>query len=143
MNHWRARLKKLIIVCIRLMLLALTLGAPLFANLSQAQTSDAADKPKPAFMVVEIKVNDMDAFTKGYISKIQATLDPFGGHYTARRTRVLSLEGAPPEGASAILEFPSFEKAKQWYESAAYQEIVGVRHKTAITRIYIVEGLPR
>ena len=51
------------------------------------------------------------------------------------------LEGPVPEGV-AIAEFPSFEAARQWYASPAYQQAAQHRFKGATYRGLIVEGLP-
>src|ERR1700680_3452684 len=45
-----------------------------------------------------------------------------------------------PEGV-AIAEFPSLEDAKQWYKSPEYQKVAKHRHKGAIYRGLIVEGI--
>ena len=50
------------------------------------------------------------------------------------------LEGPPVEGV-IILEFPTVEAAKAWYHSPAYQAVVGHRHKGAVYRGVIVEGV--
>lgn len=51
------------------------------------------------------------------------------------------LEGPAPEGV-VIAEFPSFEAAKHWYASPAYQQAAQHRFKGATYRGLIVEGLP-
>ena len=51
-----------------------------------------------------------------------------------------TLEGAAIEG-SVILEFPSFEAAKDWYNSRAYSEARIHRFKGADYRVFIAEGL--
>jgi uncharacterized protein (DUF1330 family) len=75
-----------------------------------------------------------------YWDKIKAT---FKGH----PVKVLAayghhevLEGDRVEGV-VIAEFPSFETAKSWYNSAAYQEVRRHRLKGAIYRGLIVEGV--
>ena len=50
------------------------------------------------------------------------------------------LEGPKVEGV-VILEFPSIEEAKSWYDSAAYQDAREHRFKGADYRAVIVEGL--
>jgi uncharacterized protein (DUF1330 family) len=50
------------------------------------------------------------------------------------------LEGAAIEGA-VILEFPTVEAAKAYYNSPAYQEAVKHRFLGADYRVFIVEGL--
>ena len=50
------------------------------------------------------------------------------------------LEGAPIEGA-VIVEFPSIEAAKAWYESPAYKEAREHRFKGADYRAFITEAM--
>ena len=51
-----------------------------------------------------------------------------------------SLEGAPIEG-SVIVEFPSIEAAKAWYDGPAYAAAREHRFKGADYRVFITEGL--
>lgn len=50
------------------------------------------------------------------------------------------LEGEPFEGC-LIHRFPTKGAALDWYHSPQYQEAVKHRHKGAIYRVFIVEGL--
>ncbi len=50
------------------------------------------------------------------------------------------LEGAPTEGI-VILEFPSSEAAKAWYNGPAYREVREHRFKGAAFRVMLVEGV--
>jgi uncharacterized protein (DUF1330 family) len=52
-----------------------------------------------------------------------------------------ALEGANPDGV-VMLQFPTIEDAKGWYESPAYQEALPFRMDAADWRVVIVEGLP-
>jgi len=49
------------------------------------------------------------------------------------------LEGSEVEGV-VILEFPSFDEAKAWYDSPAYREVREHRFRGAHYRAVIVEG---
>jgi len=51
-----------------------------------------------------------------------------------------TLEGAPIEGA-VIIEFPTIEAAKAWYDSPAYREARQHRFLGADYRAVIVEGV--
>jgi len=42
-----------------------------------------------------------------------------------------------------IIAFDSVEKARHWYNSPAYQELVPVRQKTATSTLFIAEGRPK
>lgn len=49
------------------------------------------------------------------------------------------LQGAAPDG-TIVLEFPSLEHAKSWYNSPGYQAILPYRLKSADYRDFIVDG---
>ena len=53
--------------------------------------------------------------------------------------RIDTVEGAPAE-AIAILEFPSYQDAKTWYESPAYQEALVHRKLSGDYRALIVDA---
>ena len=52
------------------------------------------------------------------------------------------LEGIPPDGM-VMLEFPSMEEAKAWYNNEDYQAAIPYRQKAADYEMFIVEGLNR
>jgi len=69
--------------------------------------------------------------------------DTLAGH----RVKVLAayghqqvLEGPRVEGV-VILEFPSMEEAKAWYDSPAYQQARAHRFQGATYRALLIEGL--
>jgi uncharacterized protein (DUF1330 family) len=51
-----------------------------------------------------------------------------------------SLEGEAPDGV-VILQFPTVEDAKAWYQSPGYQAAIPHRKKGANYRVFIVQGL--
>lgn len=53
---------------------------------------------------------------------------------------VEALEGPKPDGV-LVLQFPTVEDAKAWYESPAYQAALPYRKKAADYRAMIVQGL--
>lgn len=52
-----------------------------------------------------------------------------------------ALEGHNPDGI-VMLQFPTVEDARAWYNSPAYQESLAFRTEAADWRVVIVEGLP-
>jgi uncharacterized protein (DUF1330 family) len=50
-----------------------------------------------------------------------------------------ALEGTAPDGV-VILQFPTVEDAKAWYNSPAYQAAIPHRRKGADYRAFIVQG---
>lgn len=54
--------------------------------------------------------------------------------------RHVTLEGPDVEGV-VIAEFPSVNEARDWYDSPAYQEAAQHRHRGAVYRGLIIEGV--
>ena len=68
---------------------------------------------------------------------------PRGDHKLAPRVlygAVHPLEGQAPD-AVVVLEFPTVEEARAWYDSPNYQAALPHRLKAAAYRSFIVEGL--
>ena len=101
-----------------------------------AQTASSSNLP--AFYISEFELTD-PAGIKPYSARVASTFEPFGGRYIVRGGKIASLEGEPPKGI-VVIAFDSMEKAQGWYDSPAYREIRPIRHKTAKSRVFIVEG---
>jgi uncharacterized protein (DUF1330 family) len=80
--------------------------------------------------------SELDAYSK----KAGGTLAGHPGKALALYGRHEVLEGAAMEGV-VILEFPTFEAAKAWYDSPAYREAREHRFKGADYRAFIVQGV--
>ncbi|MBB6145768.1 uncharacterized protein (DUF1330 family) [Silvibacterium bohemicum] len=50
------------------------------------------------------------------------------------------LEGPPTEGA-VIMQFPSMEAAKAWYDGPAYRKVREHRFKGAAYRVVLIQGV--
>lgn len=53
---------------------------------------------------------------------------------------IQSLEGNAPDGV-ILLEFPTIEEARAWYETREYQDAVPFRQQAADYDMYIVQGM--
>ena len=94
----------------------------------------------PGYVVAEVEVKDLPAFQK-YGEKVPETLAPFNHHYVVRSNKIQALEGEPPKGGVVVIAFDSVERARAWYDSPAYAAIRPIRQNSAVSRIYIVEGV--
>jgi uncharacterized protein (DUF1330 family) len=56
------------------------------------------------------------------------------------RQRNRALEGEWPHTRTVLIEFPSDQAVREFYDSDAYQAIVGHRHAAASAEIAIVSG---
>ena len=94
-----------------------------------------------AFILVDSSVTDPEQF-KQYAALAPAAVAAAGGEYLARGGKNETLEGdwAPPR--LTVLRFPSYQEAKAFYDSAAYQDVR--KHRTGSTHHFnmvLVEGV--
>ena len=92
-----------------------------------------------AYYIAEFKVTDPEGM-KPYSARVASTFEPYGGRYIVRGGKIAPLEGEGPDNRMVVIEFDSVEKAQAWYDSPAYAQLKPIRHKNAISRVYIVEG---
>jgi uncharacterized protein (DUF1330 family) len=94
----------------------------------------------PAFVIVEIEVRDPEAY-ETYRSLVPASLDAYGGKFIARGGATENLEGDWTPERIVVLEFPSLERARQWWGSPEYRDAKAIRMRAARTRMIAIEGV--
>jgi uncharacterized protein (DUF1330 family) len=85
------------------------------------------------------KMRDRPSYD-AYASKTRATLAGHAAKPLAVYGKCETLEGATVDGA-VIMEFPSLDAAKAWYDSPGYSEARLDRFKGADYRVFIIEGI--
>ncbi len=93
-----------------------------------------------AYVLVDITVNDPDRYEE-YKKLAPPAIAAYGGKYLVRGGRTEVIEGDWPLNRFVLLEFESFEKAKQWHKSPEYREALALRHQSASSKMVVVEGL--
>ena len=93
-----------------------------------------------AYVVVEIEVLDLERY-ETYKQLAPSSIAQYGGRYIARGGDVTTLEGAWSPKRLVILEFPSVDQAKAWWNSAEYAEAKALRQAVARTQMIVVAGL--
>jgi uncharacterized protein (DUF1330 family) len=100
------------------------------------------DNGHPDFFVAEVEIHDPDTFME-YAKQFESTLSPFGGRLLSFGSSIVPIEGIEKSSArAAIVLFPNEKARRDWFDSAAYKKIAPIRHKSASTRAFAVEGLP-
>jgi uncharacterized protein (DUF1330 family) len=77
---------------------------------------------------------------EAYWVKVKGTLDGRPLKVLAAYGKHVVLEGPEVEGV-VIAEFPTLKEARDWYESHIYQEAAHHRHRGAVYRGLIDEGV--
>ena len=93
-----------------------------------------------AYVIADITVNDLERY-EDYKKLAPPAIAAYGGKYVARGGKAEKLEGNWEPGRVIILEFERVEKAKQFIDSPEYREARALRHKTATSKMIVVEGL--
>lgn len=92
-----------------------------------------------AYLVADVEVRNPDEFRK-YSDRVVATVKQYGGRYLIRGGETEVLEGTSKARRITILEFPSVEQLKRWYNSPEYQAIVGFRARSTMSTLLVVSG---
>ncbi len=95
-----------------------------------------------AYVVVEIEVKDPQRYER-YKQLAPPSIAKYGGRYLARGGATETLEGTWSPRRLVILEFPTMERAQEWWASEEYAEAKGLRQACAATKMVLLEGLPR
>jgi len=93
-----------------------------------------------AYVVANVRVEDPERYPE-YSARVPETIERYGGRFLARAGRAERLEGPVEPGRFVILEFPSYEQAKAWYESEEYRPLLELRQSTSTGDLILVEGV--
>ncbi len=92
-----------------------------------------------AYVIGEIDVKDAATYDE-YRRQVLATVQKHGGRFLTRGGRAEALEGSPQPKRVVVLEFPSYERALEWYRSADYAPLIELRQRASRGRLLLVEG---
>ena len=81
---------------------------------------------KPAYMVVDARSSDPDRMVD-YRRLAQIAVEHYGGRYLVRGAPYETLEGSWQPQRLVILEFPSMDAARTFYDSPEYRAARDVR----------------
>jgi uncharacterized protein (DUF1330 family) len=93
-----------------------------------------------AYVFANVRVTDSAGFDD-YRQRVPASIAAFGGRYLVRGGATEVMEGDWQPNRLIVLEFPDVATVKAWYRSPAYQQLLEIRQRTAITDFAIIEGV--
>ena len=92
-----------------------------------------------AYIIVEVSINDPKEYEE-YKKLTPATLAAYDGKFIVRGGKTETLEGNWQPERIVILEFPTVERAKEWWSSDIYSKAKVIRHNAANSKMIVVEG---
>lgn len=95
----------------------------------------------PAYVIVNVTVHNPARYEE-YKRLATPTVAAYDGRYVVRGGPVDVREGGWTPSRLVILEFPTVERARAWWDSPEYAPAKAVRQSCADTQLVITEGLP-
>jgi uncharacterized protein (DUF1330 family) len=92
-----------------------------------------------AYVIARIEVTDMEQYQK-YIAASSVVVPKFGGKFIVRGGEKVTLEGPEEKRRVVVIEFPSLERAREFYDSEEYIAARGLRAEAAVASLVAVAG---
>ena len=92
-----------------------------------------------AYIIVNIDTAGSPEYDT-YKEMAQDTVTQFGGRYIVRGGPMHLLEGEWQPKRLVVLEFPTLERAREWWESEAYAPAKALRQSLAHTEMVLISG---
>ena len=93
------------------------------------------------YIIGEIEITNLDGYEK-YRSQSPDLIAQFGGRFIVRGGEAQLLEGEGDVKRAVVIEFDSYERAIEFYNSPAYQAILPHRlENSKVPRLICVAGV--
>jgi uncharacterized protein (DUF1330 family) len=93
----------------------------------------------PAYVIVEVEIHDNREYEE-YKKLTPAAIAAFNGKFIVRGGKTVTLEGNWNPERIVVLEFPTVQRANEWWNSELYSSAKIVRQRASKTKMIIVEG---
>lgn len=93
----------------------------------------------PAYVLVHIDVKD-SAIYEDYKKMAPPSIEKYGGRYLVRGPQPEILEGSWRPKRLVLLEFPSVDRARAWWNSPEYADAKAKRQSCSIADMVLLEG---
>jgi uncharacterized protein (DUF1330 family) len=93
-----------------------------------------------AYVIFDVEIYDLARYQE-FMTKAKPAIESAGGKYLARGGAHKVLEGDWEPRRIVLFEFPSTEKAEEFYYGDLYQGLKSIRDECSSGRAVLVEGL--
>ena len=91
------------------------------------------------YWIVRVDVHDAESY-KDYVAANGAAFAKYGGRFLVRGGKAHVLEGDWPEKRRVVIEFPTVEAARKWWDSPEYEKPKALRRANSKGRLLLLEG---
>ena len=93
----------------------------------------------PAYIIARVEVTDWTRYRE-YTKATPAAVARYGGKFIIRGGEITTLEGEPETRRLVVIEFPSLEQAKAFYQSPEYSQVKTLRAGAAVGQFLAIDG---
>jgi len=93
----------------------------------------------PGYLIANITVTDPARFEQ-YRAAVPPVIAQYGGRYLVRGGALQKMENAEGFNRVVVLEFPSLEAARRFYDSPEYAPLLKLRTESTQSEVVLVEG---
>ena len=93
------------------------------------------------YVISEVEVRDA-GLAERYRAVAERSIRQYGGRYLVRGTTPQAADGEwAPQTRLVIVEFPSVERAREWYASPEYAEALPIAAQALNRRLLFADGV--
>ncbi len=94
----------------------------------------------PAYYLVDIREIKDAAKMEEYKARVTSVLQKFGGRYLVIGGFFEVVEGSYQPVFPVLIEFPSMDEARQWYDSVEYRDLKHLRLEATVSNAVLMTG---
>jgi uncharacterized protein (DUF1330 family) len=95
----------------------------------------------PVYAIAQGRIEDRGMLDQ-YVAKVIPTIQSGGGRILGFDESPEVVEGEVAYPRTVILEFPTRDAFRAWYDSAEYREILPLRLQSTPGTLIVVDGIP-
>ena len=95
----------------------------------------------PAYLIARIEVTDWKRYRQ-YVEATPGVVSRCGGKFIVRGRQSVVLEGEPESRRLVVIEFPTLERAQEFFHSPEYTRVKQLRAGASVGQFLAVDGVP-
>ncbi len=99
---------------------------------------------QPGYIVAEVTVHDAETYDQ-YVERSGPVLEKYGAtllaHAFPSEGELIVKEGGRSFERLVIVQFESLDRVTEFYHSDDYQAVIGLRHDSATSHVYHLQGI--
>jgi uncharacterized protein (DUF1330 family) len=93
-----------------------------------------------AYIIARVEVTDWEQYRE-YTKATPEAIARYGGKFIVRGGEIVALEGEPETRRLVVIEFPSLQRAQEFFHSPEYTRVKQLRLGAAVGQFLAVQGV--